>query len=47
MLPQMTTDATEKRGADAPEDRLFLAAIQDKNKRKEVISILKRAGLVP
>ncbi len=31
----------------APEDRLFLAAIQDEQKRQEVISILKHAGLIP
>ncbi len=29
------------------EDRLFLAAIQDNEKRNEVILILKRAGLIP
>lgn len=38
---------------DAPEmetseeDQMFLTAIQDREKRMEVISILKHAGLIP
>ena len=47
MQPTTTTGTTATLGADAPEDRLFLAAIQDENKRNEVISILKRVGLIP
>lgn len=32
---------------DDEEDRMFLEAIQDPEKRKTVISILKRAGSIP
>ena len=32
---------------DDTEDQRFLEAIKDQEKRKEVIAILKRAGLIP
>lgn len=44
----MNNDTTEQETNQtlAPGDRLFLAAIQDEQKRAEVISILKSAGLL-
>ena len=46
MLPERSTEQNPFEHLSL-EDRLFLAAIQDIEKRKEVISILKRAGLIP
>lgn len=51
MQPTMTIDTTATIGADAStlseEDRLFLAAIQDREKREQVIAILKLCGSIP
>lgn len=39
-------DFLEKNSTIAPEEYIFLEAIQDEQKRNEVISILKSAGLL-
>jgi hypothetical protein len=46
MLPERTKEQSPFEHLTS-EDRLFLAAIQNEEKRNEVISILKRAGLIP
>lgn len=50
----MNTTALNKSAAeqtelapDNQEEKMFLKAIQDQEKREEVIAILKRAGLIP
>ena len=43
-LVELTEDETTK--ALAPDDIMFLAAIQDAEKRQEVILILRSAGLL-
>lgn len=47
MQPTTTIDTTATLGAETPEEQMFLIAIQNEEKRKEVISILKHAGLIP
>lgn len=37
----------ERLAPDDAEDKWFLEAIRDPEKRREVITILKRAGLIP
>ena len=47
MTPNVDTQTLLDTAPDQDEARMFLAAIQDQAKRREVISILKRAGLIP
>lgn len=42
-----TASAQQRLAPDDTEDKLFLDAIRDPEKRAEVITILKHAGLVP
>ena len=47
MTPNIDMQTSLDNAPDQDEARTFLAAIQDQAKRREVISILKHAGLVP
>ena len=47
MTPDVEMQTLLDNAPDQDEARMFLAAIQDQTKRREIISILKRAGLIP
>ena len=42
-----TENEPQRLAPDDTEDKLFLDAIKDPDKRAEVITILKHAGLIP
>lgn len=47
MTPILDSNELLNEAPDQDETRMFLTAIQDQTKRREVISILKHAGLIP
>ena len=47
MTPNVNAQTLLDNAPDQKETAMFLAAIQDQTKRREVISILKHAGLIP
>lgn len=47
MTPILDINELLDEAPDRNEARMFLVAIQDQTKRREVISILKHAGLIP